>query len=109
MPEPRGIFKRLHRGFLNNRAVSKHRHAIGNAQGQLDIVRNQHHGAAFVGKTPQVIERVNGEIQIEAGRGLVCDDKARVVHKGAHEQHAPDHAAGQFVRIQIHDPTVQAI
>ena len=57
-------------------------------------MRNQHHGTSLVGKTPQVIQRMNGKVQIKTGRGLVRDDEARVVHKGTHEQHAPNHAAG---------------
>ena len=55
--------------------------AIGNTQGKLDIVRDQKHTIALVGERAEIVHGANRQLEIEAGRRLVGDDHARVIHK----------------------------
>ena len=61
--------------LLHNRAVMEDRHAVGHAQSKLDIMRDEQHSPAAVGKGAQVIEGMDGQFKVEARRGLVGNDE----------------------------------
>ncbi len=94
----RGL-KARHARLFDHRTVVENGHAVGHAQGQLDVVGDQQHAAARVGKGAQVVQGVNSQVKVQARRWLVGNDQARVVHQRAHKKDAPGHAAAQLVRI----------
>lgn len=62
-----------------------------------------------VGEGAEVVERAHGQIQVEAGRGLVGHDDARVVHERAAQKNAarhapPDSSCGYFPAVSSGSP-----
>ena len=104
-----GAAEALHGGLLHHGAVLEHGHAVGHAQGEFDVVRDEHDAAALVGKGAQVGQGLAGQVQVEAGRGLVGHDEARLVHEGAAQKHAARHAAGKLVGVHPRDVLGQAV
>ena len=86
--------------LLHHGAVLEHGHAVGHVQGQLYVVRDEQHAVSRVGERAEVVERADGQIQVESGRGLVGDDDARIVHERAAQKHAPRHAARQLEGVE---------
>ena len=72
-------------------------------------MRDEQHAAARVRKGAQVVEGMHREVEVEAWRGLVGDDEARLLHERAHEQHATRHAAGELVGVEALDLLAQPI
>ena len=95
-----GVGEVRDRGFLRHCAVFEYSHAIGHAQRQLDVVRDQQHAAARVREGAEVVERANGQVKVQTRRWLIRYDHARVVHERAAQKHATSHTARQLVRIQ---------
>ena len=52
-----GVGEVRDRGFLHHCAVFEYSHAIGHAQRQLDVVRDQQHAAARVREGAEIIEQ----------------------------------------------------
>ena len=104
-----GAGKARNRRLLDDGAVLEHRHTVGRAQRELDIVSDEQHAAARVRESAEVFERAHGQIEVEAGRGLVCDDDARVVHERAAQKHAARHAARQLMGIKARRLLVQTV
>ena len=73
--------------LLHNRAVMEDRHAVGHAQSKLDIMRDEQHSPAAVGKGAQVIEGMEADIpermvtcQLD---GLMHDLEQQLMQQGA--------------------------
>ena len=97
------------RRLLDDAPALEDGNAVGDAHGELQIVRDENHARARIGKRAQVIDSMDGELDIETGRGLIGDEDARLLHKRTHEQHAPHHATRQLVRIHVLHVGRQAI
>ena len=50
-------------------SVAEDRHAVGDRQRQIDIVRDEHDASPAVGKRAQITERMDGKLEIEARVG----------------------------------------
>ena len=96
-------------GLLHHRSVAEDCHAVARAQGKLDVMRDEQDAPTRIGKRAQVVEGVYRQVEVEAGRGLVGHDEARLVHEGAHEQHTARHAARELVRIEALDLRREAV
>ncbi len=69
--------------------------------GELDVVCDEHDPAACVGKGTQVGQSLARQFEVEAGRGLVGHNEARLVHEGAAQKHTARHAAGKLVGVHL--------
>ena len=78
---------------------AKHRQSIGDAQREIEVMRDKQHTATVLGEGPQIARGHGCGLIIHARRWLICDEQPRLLHERAHEQHAARHAAGQFVRV----------
>ena len=88
-------------GFFHGGAGVKNGDAVGHFQGQLDIVGDEKHAVALVGKGAEILHGLFGQRQVEAGGGLIGNDEPRAFHQRRREQHPPGHAAGKLKGIEI--------
>ena len=97
------------RSLLNHAPILEHRNAVRNTHRQLKIVRDEDDARTGIGKCPKIIDSPYGKFDVKSRRGFIGNQKARLLHKGAHEQYATRHAARELMGIHLLDLGCQAI
>ena len=67
--QKRGVGEVRDRRLFHHSAILEHGNAIGNAQRELDIVRDQQHAVALVGEGAEVVQRSDRKVEVELDGG----------------------------------------
>ena len=63
--QKRGVGEVRDRRLFHHSAILEHGNAIGNAQSELDIVRDQQHAVVLVGEGAEVVQRSDRKVEVE--------------------------------------------
>ena len=89
-----------HAALLDQQALLHHRHAVGKAAHQVQVVRDQQHGHAVVAlQITQQIENLATQAHVERGRRLVGQQQLRLAGQRHGDHGALALAATQLVRV----------
>ena len=84
------------RGVLDDRALVHEDHAIRDLAGEAHLVRDAHHGHAFLGELHHDVEHLVHHLGIERRRGLVEQHADRIHRQGAGDRDALLLSAGEL-------------